>query len=164
MTVSDAVFLVLCATVIFGASLAVLLRNVFHNALALGLALFGIAGLYLYLNAEFLAVMQVILYVGAIAVAILFAVMMSHPMTSPERPFPARRVWAASALALFFFTGLVGLFKNTTWHAASAPRELPFAQLGQWLLRPFALSFEAVSLVLLLAILGALVISRERSR
>ncbi len=162
MTPADAVFIVLCAIVIFGAALAVMLRNVFHNALALGLSLFGIAGLYLYLNAEFLAVMQVILYVGAIAVAILFAVMMSHPMTSPERPFGKKRTLAATLLAAGFFIALVSLFTKPAWTQPVSAVALPFAELGRMLLNPFALAFEAVSLVLLMAILGALVISRDR--
>ena len=91
------VFLLLSAVTLIAGLLVVTLRNVVHSALALVGAFFGVAGLYLLLEAEFLAVVQVLIYVGAISVLILFAIMLTRGlMTSVQTG--VNNQWAAAAL------------------------------------------------------------------
>ena len=74
------------AITIVGAFIAVAARNIFHNVLGLALSLFGVAGLFLYLNSPFVALMEILIYVGAICIAICFAIMLSEPLYLPRPP------------------------------------------------------------------------------
>ena len=74
------------ALTLIGALIAVAARNIFHNVLGLVLSLIGVAGLFLYLNSPFVALMEILIYVGAICIAICFAIMLSEPMYLPRPP------------------------------------------------------------------------------
>ena len=163
--IQDGVFFVLAAIVLLGAFLAVTLRNVFHNALGLGLSLFGMAGIFIYLNSEFLAAMQVIIYVGAIAIAIIFAIMLSQPMWLPLKGGPSRLKTARSlAVSVLFFAVLSRILLGAKWpQAAEGPADYSVGRIGELLLNRYLVPFELISLVLLVAIMGALVISREKA-
>jgi NADH-quinone oxidoreductase subunit J len=158
MSLADIVFLGLTAVTLFGAFLAVWLRNVFHNALGLILSLFGMAALFIYLDAEFLAVIQVIIYIGAISIAIIFAIMLSRPWSQKQAPRDTAKVSRALLAAALLFTGLLGLLRKTAWPSVESG-DTSIRGIGRALLTVYALPFEAVSLVLLVAIIGALVIS-----
>lgn len=162
--VADAVFLAFAATVIGGAVFAVFFKNVFYNALGLGLSLFGVAGLYIYLGSEFLAVMQIIIYVGAIAIAILFAVMLSQPMWIESARTPEPKRLRAAVLAVILFILIARILLSATWPAASETGDYSIARVGELLLTRYLLPFEVISLVLLVAIIGALLISRPEER
>ncbi len=146
---------------LFGAFLAVWLKNVFYNALGLILSLFGVAGLFIYLDAEFLAVVQVIIYVGAISIAIIFAIMLSRPWFSQHTRREPAKLSRALLTAALLFAGLLGLLKKTTWPMVENG-DISIEGIGRSLLTTYALPFEAVSLVLLVAIIGALVISNTK--
>lgn len=162
--IADAVFVLLAAAVLGGALVAVSLRNVYHNALGMGLSLFGIAGLYIYLNAEFLAAMQVIIYVGAIAVAIIFAIMLSRPMWMPQDRAPVSRLLRAGAVSAALFAIVSRILVDADWPVpAGGVEDYSTAGIGAKLLGDYVLPFEVISLVLLVAIIGAIAISRERS-
>ena len=162
LTLADAVFCGIAAVTLLGAFLAVWLKNVFHNALGLILSLFGVAALFIFLNAEFLAVIQIIIYIGAIAIAIIFAIMLSRPWfhrSAPRRPVKlARALLASGAL----FGGLLMLLRDAAWPVAEEAGDYSMAAIGRSLLTTYALPFEAVSLVLLVAIIGALVVSTSK--
>ena len=78
-----------------GALIAVGARNIFHNVLGLAVALFGVSGLFVYLNSPFVALMEILIYVGAICIAICFAVMLSEPMYLPRPPRNPLKIQAA---------------------------------------------------------------------
>ena len=161
MTIADIVFCGLGAVTLTGAFLAVWLKNVFYNALALILSLFGVAALFIYLDAEFLAVIQIIIYIGAISIAIIFAIMLSRPWfqkQAPRSPAKLSRALFSSALLL---AGLVTLLRETRWPAVPSG-DVSIHGIGKALLTTYALPFEAVSLVLLVAIIGALLISSSK--
>lgn len=161
MNIADAVFCAIAALTLTGAFLAVWLKNVFYNALGLILALFGVAALFVYLDAEFLAVIEVIIYIGAISVAIIFAIMLSRPWaTQHVRREPAKLSRAFLAAALLF-AGLLGLLRRTAWPLVESG-DLSIHGIGKALLTTYALPFEAVSIVLLVAIIGALAISGSK--
>lgn len=158
MTLQDAVFIGIAAVTLIGAFFAVWLKNVFYNALSLILCLFGVAMLFIYLDAEFLAVIQVIIYIGAISIAIIFAIMLSRPWIqkhAPRNPAKLSRALLASAL---LFGGIVLLLRDAVWPTV-IPGDTSIRAIGKSLLGVYSLPFEAVSLVLLVAIVGALLVS-----
>ena len=161
MTAADIVFCGIAIVTLMGAFLAVWLKNVFYNALGLILCLFGVAALFIYLDAEFLAVVEVIIYIGAISIAIIFAIMLSRPwFTQHTRRDPAK-LSRALISAILLFVGLLGLLRKTNFPSVESG-DISISGIGKSLLTTYALPFEVVSLVLLVAIIGALVISTSK--
>ena len=158
---------------IASALLVVTVRNIVHAAFSLMVTLFGVAGLYVFLQADFLAATQVIVYVGGILVLILFGVM----MTSGRFEMPVQvkshiergQLFLGGAVALALFMLLLTVIANTpVWKnriddgTALAPTT---EQIGKLILNgPFLLPFEVVSVLLLVALIGAALISRKEVR
>lgn len=161
MNLPDVIFSAIAAATLLGAFLAVWPRNVFYNAMGLILSLFGVAALFIFLDAEFLAVIEVIIYIGAISIAIIFAIMLSRPWFHPSAPREPAKLSRALLCATLLFAGLLGLLRRTEWPQASGG-DLSIHAIGKSLLGTYALPFEVVSLVLLVAIIGALVISGSK--
>jgi NADH:ubiquinone oxidoreductase subunit 6 (subunit J) len=162
MNLSDGIFLAIAGITLLGGVLAVWPRNVFYNAMALILCLFGVAGLFLYLNSEFLAVVEVIIYIGAISVAIIFAIMLSKPWGQKHQPRSIAKVLKAGIAAALLLAGLLQTVHKAPWLSESAEGDYSIQNIGRGLLTEYALPFEVVSLILLIAIIGALVISRSK--
>jgi len=161
-----AAFVLVMALTILGALIAVAARKIFHNVLGLALALFGVSGLFVYLNSPFVALMEILIYVGAICIAICFAVMLSEPQYLPRPPRNPLKIQAALAGALAVFISLGMLLKKTTWvPAPERSSDWSVITLGHYLLTTYSLIFELISLLLLVAMLGAMVTARGgRSR
>jgi NADH:ubiquinone oxidoreductase subunit 6 (subunit J) len=157
------VFVVFSLAVLGFAILTVTARNMFHAALSLVGALFGVAGLYVLLEAEFLAIIQVMVYVGAIATLIVFAIMLSrHMMRRDIRS--ANDQWLAGllvALLLFLLLGLV--VTRTGWQTVTTavPAD-EILLIGQLLVSDYVVVFEVASVLLLVGMIGAIIIARER--
>jgi NADH-quinone oxidoreductase subunit J len=165
MNVSQVVFIVLSAAALIGAIGVVTNRNLFRAALFLVLSFVGVAGYYVLLEAEFLAMVQLLVYVGAISILIIFAIMLSQRMMSPE--FKARNEqWIGGLLvALVLFGVLAFILLTVAWPTAQADvPENAISDLGQALVDPnqFVLIFEVASVLLLVALVGAVIIARER--
>ena len=153
-----------CGTValtVAGASIAVFPRNILYNVLGLALALTGIAGLYLFLGSFFIALMQLLIYVGAICIAIVFAIMLSRPLHLEIPPRAAPKVVMGLAASAVFFVAAVSLALKTNWLPAanrvSDASLWSVENIGHALLTRYELVFEVISLVLLVAIIGAVV-------
>ncbi len=145
--------------VLGGALLAVLPRNIVQNVFGLALSLTGVAGIYVYLNSGFLAVMQVLIYIGAICVAIIFAIMLSEPMQKHLPPRARPKVLLALAAAAVL-TGIFGLLLSRAQLPMTViqPAEAwTIKRLGLLLFTRYEFMFELISLVLLVAILGAII-------
>ena len=162
-TVEQTVFLGIAAFVILAALLTVLLRNLFHASLCLTAAFFGVAGLYVLLQAEFLAVTQVLVYIGAIATLIVFAIMLSRGITNQAGRLNAQG--AAVALgALFLFVFSKTILAGVEWPITT--QEIPadaIARLGADFVGDYLAPFEVVSVLLLIALIGSIMIARERA-
>lgn len=164
MTGQGIAFAVLAAITILSALLVVSLKNIIRSALFLALSFVGVAGLYVLLNAEFLAAVQVLIYVGAITVLILFAIMLTQQiMTTRIRQttdwfWPALAVALAMLATLITFFALPGYPAHRTPDALAGPTTMPLAQA---LLLPYLLPFELASVILLAALIGAIVIAKE---
>ncbi|QAY79011.1 NADH-quinone oxidoreductase subunit J [Sphingosinicella sp. BN140058] len=164
-------FYLFAAIVIASGVLTIGARNPVHSVLWLILAFFNAAGLFLILGAEFIAMLLVIVYVGAVAVLFLFVVMMLDVDFAELRAGIARYWPFATLLALVLLAEIV--FALAAWNAGTivAPRASPTVQdvsnvelLGRALYTRYLYIFEAAGLVLLVAMIGAIVLThRERS-
>jgi len=157
-----AIFYILAIIAAVSGLLVVTLKNIFHSALFLVLTLFSIAGIYLLLGAEFLAAVQVLIYVGAITILMIFAIMLTYQLSSKSiRQVNEQVPWAILIVSMFFVMSLIAVMK-TAWPAAN--RVLPennTLELGRQLLSTYVIPFEVVSIVLLVALIGAIIISRR---
>ena len=134
-------------------------RNVVHASLALLLSLLAVAGIYLILFAEFLAIVQVLIYGGAITIVLLFAIMLTrtaeYPRITDNRQWPL-----AAAAAVATLSVLAGSFW-TTASVGTEPHSPALTDLANSLFTRWAIPFEVASLVLLVALIGAIIIARE---
>jgi len=158
------VFVVAVLATIAGASLAALSTRIIRSVCGLALCCFGLAGLYYFLHAPFLSLMEILIYVGAICVTIVFAVMLAETDEAPPRE-SGRAIlgWGALALAISgtVFWGVAKLGVNHAWGMPDPKSSAGSVKdMGAALLTTYSLAFELISLVLLVAILGALVIAR----
>lgn len=161
--IAQLVFFLIAGLTLTAAFLTVLVRNIFHAALSLVGTFFGVAAIYLMLEAEFLAIVQVLIYIGAIAVLILFAVMLTRGLMKRDTiSFNKQWAWAALAISTLFL-GMFILILQVPWLQSGGTAvyadTVPF--LGQQLLTTYILPFEVVSVLLLAALVGAFIIARE---
>lgn len=160
-----AIFGAFAAMTAAGALIAVGTARVIRSVCGLALCSLGLAGLYYFLNSPFLALMEILIYIGAVCVTIIFAVMLAEPDESaaPDRP-RAGLLWGAVALVVSVFVGagLAHLSLKGPWPVAPVERvnDGSVATIGTSLLTTYGLAFELISLVIFVAILGALVIAR----
>lgn len=160
----DLVFYGFALLTVVSACFVAFSRNVVHAGFSLLFTLFGVAALYAQLGADFLAVAQVIVYIGGILVLVIFAVMMTRiPRGAPRRGLD--RMVPAGAFALALFALLYRVITATPWPtAAVAAPEPTTMRLGTALLTDYIFPFEFVSLLLLAAMVGAAILVRERRR
>lgn len=151
-------FILLAVLTLGGALGVVLTRNVVHAALALLLSLVAVAGVYLVLFAEFLALVQVLIYGGAVIIVLLFAIMLTrgseYPRISDNRQWPLAALAALGVLGVLIPSFLINPVENTK---AQSP---VFTDLANSLFTRWAIPFEIASLVLLVALIGAIIIAR----
>ncbi len=173
LTVESLVFLLFSLITLGGALLVVTTRNLFHGALFLMLSLFGVAGLFALLTAPFLAGIQVVVYIGAIAILIIFAIMLTPQVTAVR---PTNSQWIAGlvvAVVLFAMlasvvTPLMSELGVEGWGAAfteTNPPPVPgnsIALLGEAFVDPdgYMLPFEVASVLLMAALVGAVMLVR----
>jgi len=157
------VFWILSFVILASAFMVVSLKNVFHCALFLVLCLFSVAGIYVLLNAEFLAAAQVLIYVGAVAILIIFAVMLTSQLASERIQQSSHNVLIGFFVSLLFAVSTIVLIGNThVWRYAT--EMLPASNvlmIGRYLMTDFMLPFEVVSVLLLSALIGAIVLARK---
>lgn len=145
-----------------GAILAMSRRNIVHAVFGLAIALLGVALCFLALGSPFVAAMQVLIYIGGITIAMIFAVMLSATSGEQERESVAKRVLAA-LVAIAFFLALAPVIMNADLgeSIAQAERDWSLETIGRELLDRYNVVFELLSVVLLLAIIGAIAIARH---
>ena len=161
MTLSDLAFWVLSVLLVGSALAVVLSKNLFHAVLWLALALTGTAGIFLLLNAEFLAAVQLLLYAGGIITVVVFAIVVTERLIGERLSQTNRGVVSGALVAI----GLLAVIVNTLMQ-----RELPSTPLpqlsdltrlvGEQVLTTFVLPFELLALLMLTAMLGAIYFAR----
>ncbi|MHB9154789.1 MAG: NADH-quinone oxidoreductase subunit J family protein, partial [Endomicrobiales bacterium] len=137
-------------------------RNIFHSGLLLGAALLSVAGIYLLLGAEFLAAVQVLVYVGGILTLILFAVMLTHGINDKTvRQASEQKGRAFLASLLVFVVMAFALYATPLPESASPAPAADTARVGAVLFTQAVLPFEVLSVLLLVALIGAVIIARR---
>ena len=156
-------FWIMAVVTVAAALGVVFIRNVFRAALMLILCFIAVAGIYITLSADFLAAVQILVYVGAISVLIILAVMMTREV---QRGSPANKMEIPAAVVAAVLLGiLIYTVTNTPWNiAAEAPLSPTTVPLATKLFSEsgFILPVEIGAVLLLAAILGAIVITREK--
>ena len=159
------VFAAVSLVTLGGAIAVVTNKNVLHSAYYLVLAFVGIAAIYVLLEAPFIAVVQVLIYIGAIAILIIFAIMLTRRLMSKDME-QRNQQWIWAALGALILFGVLGwLVYNANWPVieASVPKE-PISLIGVELLSTYVVPFEIASVLLLAALVGSILIGRERDQ
>jgi len=181
MTTDQVIFIVLSFFTLGAAFFVVTLRNLFHAALALMVSFLGVAGLYVMLDAGFLAAAQLLVYIGAISILLIFAIMMTRRLMSAEEPAFNSQVGAALVTAVLGFLvlawtilKLLGMNNDVLsrlWQGQVdmkpiGPNAMPYIQdsiaaMGQAFVDPngFVLPFEIASVLLLAGLIGAIIVA-----
>ena len=152
---------VLAILVVVSAGWVVTLRNMFRAALSLGLVLLGVAGLFLLLQAEFIAFVQILVYVGAILTLVVFAIMLTARLDGGQAP-ASRQPGPAAGVSLALFALLVATTRAIHPTTGAPPVSLP--TLGQEMVKTLVLPFEVISLVFVAAVFGAVAIATVSRR
>ena len=187
MDFQDVIFWVLAVGSVLAALGVVLLRDIFRAALLLVVVFLAVAGFFVMMNAEFLAVVQVLIYAGAIAILIIFAIMLTREVQRGN--LPNRLQLPAVLFPVLLLAALVFVAVDTDWKLLSDKSteiqervaivqthsiggipddqrdQIPGSErsgLGELLINDFVLPFEVASVLLLAAIIGSLVLVRER--
>jgi NAD(P)H-quinone oxidoreductase subunit 6 len=163
-TTQQICFVVLSATLVLGSLAVVLLPNIVYSAFLLGGVFLSVAGLYLLLNASFVAAAQVLVYVGAVNVLILFAIMLVNKRESmADIPGLLLRRLLSGAVCAGLFALLLRVAFTTHW---ALPGPVPVGEdatirIGEHFFSDYLLSFELASVLLLMAMIGAIVLARR---
>ena len=176
----DVVFWLLAVVSIVAALGVVVVKDLFRSALLLAVVFIAVAGFFVLMSAEFLAVVQVLIYVGAISVLFIFAIMLTRNVREGNQP--NRLQIPAISVSALLLVGLIVAAVNTDWRpipeaavgmvdaaqtqaisaAPAAGSEVAATGLADLLIGKFVLPFEAVSLLLLAALIGGLALARSR--
>ncbi len=153
----EVTFWILSTVAVVGALFAVRLRNLVHGVFSLLVFFAALAGLFLLLMAEFIAAVQVLVYIGAVGILLLFAIMLTERVTGDD----ARRVssrgwfWGLAAAIAVFVVLLLPAIQQTDLPKTAQPVEPSVKQLGKQLMNPYVVTLEVLALLLTAALIGA---------
>ena len=162
MNLYDLIFYLFALLTIVSGFLVVSSKNIVHSAFYLIFTFFGVTGLYVLLGADFLAVVQIMVYIGGILVLLLFGVMLTHKITHVEIKSGSIKVIPAVIGVGIFAAVLISLMLSTHWK--SIPGSIPSTTiygLGKILVTDYVLVFELLAILLLVAMIGAASIARR---
>jgi NADH-quinone oxidoreductase subunit J len=161
LTVAEVIFYVVAVVAIAGALGTVLVPNVVHAALFLILSLLGTAGFYILLSSEFLALVQVLVYVGAVSTIILFGLMLTRSSNMPTVSVGSQWPFAAVTCIALGLALLVGVLDSDWPLDAGQVATVSIEAVGNALFERWLVPFEIASVVLIIALIGAIVISKQ---
>ncbi len=161
MVFSAILFYVLAAVIVISAIMSARSTNLVHSAFFMILSFLGIAGIYLTLSADFLAVVQVLIYVGAISVLMVFGVMLTRRGNIKESNLFNKYRVAATVVACALFVVMAGSAVMTQWKLSDvAPPETTVEQIAALLMGDYVIPFEAAGVMLLMALIGSIIIGK----
>lgn len=162
MGLYDIIFYLFATITIVSGIIVVNSKNIVHSAFSLLLTFFGVSGIYVLLGADFLAIVQIMVYVGGILILLLFGVMLTNKITNVEiRSGSIQVIPAVIGLAIFAAI-LFWIMTSTSWYSVSF--EIPWTtsyEIGEVLLSQYVLIFELLGILLLIALIGAASIARR---
>jgi len=157
----DILFVVLAATLLVSALLVVTLRDIIRCGLALIVSFASLAGIYALLGDPLVAATQVLVYIGAISILILFAIMMTQTKDAPTRLVFQTQVWIAAGASAVIGVVIAATVLATTWPAGGQRLWTATADVAHLLFRDYVLPFEVVSVLLTAAVVGAVYLARR---
>lgn len=162
MNIYSIIFYLFAAITVISAFFVVTTRNIVHSAFYLLFTFFGVAGIYVLLGADFVAVVQLIVYVGGILILLIFGVMLTNKITNVQIKTGTMQMLPA-AIGVGLFAGLLlSTLINTSWKVI--PTVVPASNtgtIGTILLQEYVIVFELLGIILLIALLGAASIARR---
>ena len=166
MNLYDIAFYFLATICVLSASIVVFSRNIIYSAFSLLFTFFGVAGLYVLLSADFLAVTQLLVYVGGILVLMLFGVMLTSKLVNLDMKTEPFRSWTLYLLFPVLAGFLVAVIYMTEWNVLDGGPEASTTAvaMGEMFLTTWLLPFEIASVVLLVALVGAAMTARRDAR
>jgi NADH:ubiquinone oxidoreductase subunit 6 (subunit J) len=160
MNFGEIIFLITLVATLGGAAMAVLSGSIVYALMGLVTAMFGVAGLYIYLNSPFLAMMQILIYVGAVSVLIAFAVMLIGPLyRRPKEWTTIGKLGAALGVSLVSLFMFVRFVMETFPKGGNPPFDMTTKEIGRLFFENLVLPFELISLLIVVAILGAIMLA-----
>ncbi len=157
------IFYFFAAITVSSAGLVVFSRSLIYSAFGLLFTFFGVAALYVYLGADFLAATQMVIYVGGILVLLLFGVMLTHKLYDLNLKTETFQFFPALLVMLSVFVTLLAVLLKTRWHDGGPRVPAPTtAAIGELFMKEYILPFEIASIFLLVALIGAAMIVRRR--
>jgi NADH-quinone oxidoreductase subunit J len=166
MTLYDWIFYFFALVTLGSAAIVVFSRNIVYSAFALLFTFFGVAGIYVLLMADFVAIAQLLIYVGGILVLLLFGVMLTNKVINVDMRTGTLQTFPAAVLVAAIGGTLVGMFYIADWRIV---RTLPSVEttahtLGEMFMTTYLLPFEVTSVFLLVALVGAAMFARRERR
>ena len=163
MSAEAAVFYAFAAITVFSGAVVVLARSLIYSAFALLFTFFGVAGLYVLLGADFLAATHLLIYVGGILVLLLFGVMLTHKLYDLDLRSEVTQFLPGIIMAAGLFGILTAIALRTRWAGGPGrPPSVTTAEIGRLFMSQYLLPFEAASILLLVALMGAAMIVRRK--
>jgi NADH-quinone oxidoreductase subunit J len=166
MELFNIIFYVFALLTLVSAFMVVSSKNIVRSAFSLLFTFFGVAGLYVLLMADFLAITQLMIYVGGILVLLIFGVMLTSRQINVDARTGTIQTLPGILIAAAVAGSLVGMFWSTDWlHSGSLPDTISSGKnIGDMLLTSYVLPFEVASVVLLVALIGAAMIARREKK
>ena len=164
LDISQITFIIFSILAIGGAVGVVTARRLFHSALYLILTLFAVTGYYVLLSAGFLAVVQLMVYIGAVAVLILFAIMFSRQSMSTHQTQRNHQWWISLIIAAVLLVVLIIAVNAVDWPlSGDTPAPDTVFQLGLSLLGTYLIPFMVIAVLLSVALIGAVILARDKT-
>ena len=162
MSIYDIIFYLFAAITLVSAFFVVTFRNIVYSAFFLLFTFFGVAGIYVILGADFVAMVQLIVYVGGILILILFGVMLTNKIANVQIKSGTSQI-LPGAIGVGLFAGiLTATLVNTPWRIIDTSPLLPTTQrLGVMLISEYGIVFELLGILLLIALIGAASLARK---
>jgi len=162
MTLYDFIFYLFAAITLVSAFFVVTIRNIVYSAFFLLFTFFGVAGIYIILGADFVAMVQLIVYVGGILILILFGIMLTNKITNVSIKTGTAQVLPATIGVAMLAGLLCAVFVNTPWRKLDTAPMIPTTQgLGVMLISEYGIVFELLGILLLIALIGAASLARK---
>ncbi|AFH49336.1 NADH dehydrogenase I subunit J [Ignavibacterium album JCM 16511] len=162
MNIYDLIFYLFAALTLISAFLVVTNKNIVHSAFYLLFTFFGVAGIYVLLGADFVAIVQLIVYVGGILILLLFGVMLTNKITNVEIKTGTINIFSATIGVGLFSGALLAAVIYAPWKVTAVQEPVPTTGiLGTLLMNEYILVFELLGIILLIALIGAASIARR---
>lgn len=154
-------FLIVAALTVASALSIVLFKNLIYSALSMIGSFLGVAGIYILLHAELVAAAQVLIYVGAISVLVIFAIMLTGHRTGDISMFFHKQAWIAAPICAIAGIALIVVMATADFNATDEMHNPPDEEIAAMLFNDYTFPFELVSLVLLVAVAGAVLLAKR---